>query len=173
MSECLFCKMISGEIAPDKVYEDDDVRNVTGFIAAAYIARLARSRGELIALSGQGADEIISDYYNPHSNSRRSVFRGEWEKATKPWENFYGGWNRLFLECNERIYGHYGIETRYPFLDHAVVQAFLNLTPDMKRKRYKGCIAHRMDQLNYPYHDRKLGFAGFERETLDHEAVSS
>ncbi|MBL1259621.1 MAG: histidine triad nucleotide-binding protein [Thiotrichaceae bacterium] len=25
MSECLFCKMISGEIAPDKVYEDDDV----------------------------------------------------------------------------------------------------------------------------------------------------
>ena len=25
MSECLFCKMVSGEIAPDKVYEDDDV----------------------------------------------------------------------------------------------------------------------------------------------------
>ncbi len=25
MSECLFCKIISGEIAPDKVYEDDDV----------------------------------------------------------------------------------------------------------------------------------------------------
>jgi len=25
MSECLFCKMISGEITPDKVYEDDDV----------------------------------------------------------------------------------------------------------------------------------------------------
>jgi len=25
MSECLFCKMVSGEIDPDKVYEDDDV----------------------------------------------------------------------------------------------------------------------------------------------------
>ncbi len=25
MSDCLFCKMVSGEIAPDKVYEDDDV----------------------------------------------------------------------------------------------------------------------------------------------------
>jgi histidine triad (HIT) family protein len=25
MSDCLFCKMVSGEIAPDKVYENDDV----------------------------------------------------------------------------------------------------------------------------------------------------
>ena len=25
MSDCLFCKMVAGEIAPDTVYEDDDV----------------------------------------------------------------------------------------------------------------------------------------------------
>ncbi|MES9971403.1 MAG: histidine triad nucleotide-binding protein [Candidatus Thiodiazotropha sp.] len=25
MSDCLFCKFVSGEIEPDKVYEDDDV----------------------------------------------------------------------------------------------------------------------------------------------------
>ena len=25
MSDCLFCKMVSGEIQPDTVYEDDDV----------------------------------------------------------------------------------------------------------------------------------------------------
>ncbi|UCE76141.1 MAG: histidine triad nucleotide-binding protein [Gammaproteobacteria bacterium] len=25
MTDCLFCKMVSGEIAPDKVFEDDDV----------------------------------------------------------------------------------------------------------------------------------------------------
>lgn len=25
MSDCLFCKMINGDIAPDKVYEDDSV----------------------------------------------------------------------------------------------------------------------------------------------------
>jgi len=25
MSDCLFCKMVSGEIPPDKVYEDDEV----------------------------------------------------------------------------------------------------------------------------------------------------
>jgi len=25
MSDCLFCKMVSGEIAPDTVYEDEDV----------------------------------------------------------------------------------------------------------------------------------------------------
>lgn len=25
MSDCLFCKMVSGEITPDTVYEDDDI----------------------------------------------------------------------------------------------------------------------------------------------------
>jgi len=25
MTDCLFCKMVSGEIAPDTIYEDDDV----------------------------------------------------------------------------------------------------------------------------------------------------
>ncbi len=25
MTDCLFCKMVSGEIAPDKVYEDEEV----------------------------------------------------------------------------------------------------------------------------------------------------
>ena len=25
MTDCLFCKMVSGEITPDSVYEDDDV----------------------------------------------------------------------------------------------------------------------------------------------------
>jgi histidine triad (HIT) family protein len=25
MSDCLFCKMVSGEIEPDKLYEDDEV----------------------------------------------------------------------------------------------------------------------------------------------------
>jgi len=143
------------------LYDHTDIRNVSGYVAAAYMARTARENGQLIALSGQGADEIISDYFNPFSNSRRSYFRGQWEKATKPWPNFFGGWNRVFLEATERIVGHYGIETRYPFLDRAVVQAFLDLSPEAKGRRYKGCISHRMDALNYPYHDRKIGFTGF------------
>jgi histidine triad (HIT) family protein len=25
MSDCLFCKMVNGDIAPDKVYEDDEI----------------------------------------------------------------------------------------------------------------------------------------------------
>ncbi len=149
------------------LYDDDDIRAIPGYIAAAYIAKIARSKNELVSMSGQGADEIISDYYNEHTHSRRSYFRGQWEKATAPWPNFYGGWNRLFLEASERIVGHYGIETRYPFLDHGVIQAFLNLTPNAKKKRYKACIAHRLEQRNYPYHDRKLGFSGFDKAELD------
>ena len=32
-------------------------------------------------MSGQGADEIISDYYNEFTNSRRSCFKGNWKLA--------------------------------------------------------------------------------------------
>jgi len=143
-------------------YIDSDARKVPGYIAAAYIAKLASLKGEIICLSGQGADEIISDYYNQHTNSRRSYFRGHWERATSPWPNFFGGWNKLFLEASERITGHFGIETRYPFLDPLVVQQFLNLRPELKGRRYKACISYRLDQLEYPYHDRKIGFGGFD-----------
>ena len=142
-------------------YLSTDARKVPGYIAAAYMANYAKSNGQTICLSGQGADEIISDYYNQHTNSRRSFFRGKWELATSPWPNFYGGWNKVYLEASERIIGHFGIETRYPFLDPMVVQQFLNLTPDFKGMRYKGCIAHRLDHFDYPYHERKMGFAGY------------
>lgn len=143
-------------------YHDDDARNIPGFVASAYMARLARSNDEVICLSGQGADEIISDYYNEHTNSRRSYFKGHWERATAPWPNFFGGWNRVFLEGSERVTGHFGVETRYPFLDPLVIQQFLNLTPELKGRRYKACISHRLDQLKFPHHDRKIGFNGFE-----------
>ena len=144
------------------LYEQPDFRHVPGFISSAYIARLARSRGEIICLSGQGADEIISDYYNEHSNSRRSFFRGNWEAATKPWPNFFGGWTKVFLEASERVVGHFGIETRYPFLDRQVVQSFLNLTPEAKGRAYKACMSDRLKQLQFPMHNRKIGFNGFD-----------
>jgi asparagine synthetase B (glutamine-hydrolysing) len=148
------------------LYPQPDFRYVSGFIASAYISRLAQSRGEIICLSGQGADEIISDYYNEHSNSRRSFFRGNWEAAIQPWPNFFGGWNKVFLEASERVIGHFGIETRYPFLDPQVIQSFLYLTPKAKGRAYKACISHRLEELKFPYHDRKIGFHGFQSELL-------
>ena len=101
-----------------------DFRNLSGFIAASYIISKAKENNEKVLISGQGADEIISDYYNIHTNSRKSCMKGDWTKATKPWRNFYGGWNAAFLAAQESMAGAYGIETRYPFLDFDLIQTF-------------------------------------------------
>ncbi len=148
---------------PDVKYPDPDVRTIGGFLGSAYISKLAKSNGQLILMSGQGADEIISDYYNEFSNSRRSCLKGDWTKANKPWVNFNAGWNQVLLGGNERMNGHFGVESRYPFLDRDLIQAFLNLTPELKGKRYKAPITQMLDQLNYPYHDYKIGFYGFDQ----------
>ena len=73
------------------------ILEICGFIAASYIISKAKENNEKVLISGQGADEIISDYYNIHTNSRKSCMKGDWTKATKPWRNFYGGWNAAFL----------------------------------------------------------------------------
>ena len=67
-----------------------------------------------------------------------------------------------FLEAPEQITDHLDIETRYPLLDPLVIQQFLDLTPELKDQRYKACTSHRLDQLKFPYHDRKIGFSRFE-----------
>ena len=36
--------------------------------------------------------------------------------------------------------GAFGIETRYPFLDKAVVQEFLSLAPELKNGKYKSVL---------------------------------
>ena len=57
-----------------KPYLYDDYRMIDAFHGLSRIFRLAKTKS--IVLSGQGADEIISDYYAPGTNSRRSCFRG-------------------------------------------------------------------------------------------------
>lgn len=144
-----------------------DMRILSGYIASAIIHQKARETGRFISLSGQGADEIYADYYNPHANPAMSELRGNWDRIDGPWKNFRGGWNRVFLGAGERIAGLFGIETRYPFLDFAVVQEFLNLDPRLKSRFYKAPITNRLRELDYPFHERKLGFAGFDQSQMD------
>lgn len=146
-------------------FENPDMRRVSGYIASAIIHKKAKHNGHLISLSGQGADEVIADYYNEYANSDMSELKGRWEKATSPWKNFFGGWNRVFLGGSERIAGLFGIETRYPYLDFAVVQEFLNLHPELKSKLYKAPITNRLMELGFPYHLKKYGFVGFCQTT--------
>ena len=156
-------------INPDAEFQnftDPDFRNTPGYIAFAIICKKAREDSNLICFSGQGGDEIFSDYFNQNSNPAMSELKGNWNNITKPWTNFYSGWNRVFLGATERIAGLFGIEARYPLLDFDVVQEFLNLHPALKNRFYKSPITNRLEELNFPYHLRKQGFQGLDPKTM-------
>ena len=147
-------------------FSDPDFRNIPGYIAFGIICKKAREDGNLICLSGQGGDEIYSDYFSPNTSSKMSELKGNWYNITKPWKNFHSGWNRVFLGGTERIAGLFGIESRYPLLDFDVVQEFINLDPNLKSKLYKSCITNRLIELNFPYHLKKQGFQGINPKLL-------
>jgi asparagine synthetase B (glutamine-hydrolysing) len=61
---------------------------------------------------------------------------------------------------DEIIFGYHGIEGRYPFLDRDVVQAFLDLDPELKNLEYKAPIAHFLREQDYPFEpQKKRGFS--------------
>ncbi len=126
-----------------------------------------------IFLSGQGADEIFSDYgwkgrsikdiNNPNINPTiPSSFLGDFPDNLSdifPWPNFYGGLNESFITKEENTASLFGIETRYPFLDKMVVQEFLWLSKDLKNSNYKSPLNHYLKENNYPYEpNEKMGF---------------
>jgi len=135
-----------------------------GAIGMYGIALEAKRRGIKFCISGAGADELISDYghlghqYTPNSN-----FGGNFPKNLAevfPWRNFYGGTQRDYLFKEELILGYHGIEGRYPFLDFNCVQAFLNLSTDLKNVEYKAPIADFLRTYNYPFEEgKKRGFS--------------
>ena len=148
-------------------FGDGDYRKNPGFISTAHIIKTAKKNGSTINLSSQGADEIISDFHNEHSNSRKSCLKGDWSKANKPWKNFYGGWLAAFLHANECMGGTLGIETRFPFLDYNLIQTFLSLSADEKAKVYKGPMTQILKKYKFPYHEYKIGFYGYKVKNIN------
>ena len=135
-----------------------------GSVGLGVICARAKAAGLRIYMSGQGADEVISDYgRDGHRIYDHSTLQGTFPKdleAVFPWSNFYGGTQQAYIAKEDQVSGMYGLEGRYPFLDRDVVQAFLNLTPAMKNAKYKGPIAAALDQLDWPYTpDEKVGFS--------------
>jgi asparagine synthase (glutamine-hydrolysing) len=128
-----------------------------------YISSLAQKENYKIYFSGQGADEIISDYgwggskIYPHSQ-----FGGLFPNNLKelfPWKSFYNGTQTDYINKEECVAGCYGMETRYPFLDVELVQEFLWLTADLKNKSYKSCLKEYLSFKNFPFDENaKCGF---------------
>ena len=129
----------------------------------AAICDRARQEGRRIYFSGQGADEIISDYgHAGRKIFKHSEFGGLFPDNLEgfwPWYSFYDGTQIQYLNKEEYVAGHFGIETRYPFLDRELVQEFLWLSAELKNSRYKSALAEYLQVNNWPYQpNEKLGF---------------
>ena len=125
-------------------------------VGLASIYDLANQEGRRVNFSGQGADEIMTDYSQwPEATQLKGVF----PEKLEVWRNFYGNYQRAYLTKEEHIAGAYGIETRYPFLDRDVVQEFLWLTPELKNRRYKAPLHEYLTRYDYPFEaGKKTGF---------------
>jgi asparagine synthetase B (glutamine-hydrolysing) len=130
-----------------------------GAIGLYYI--LSESIGKYntkIVLSGQGADEIMSNIQTYGFKTKNPERFGDNLKEVFPWGNFYMGSQWSYLMKEECIAGSLGIETRYPFLDRELVQEYLWLKPELKNKEYKAPIKDYLEDFSYPYHNNKIGF---------------
>jgi len=135
-----------------------------GAIGSYIIATEASSNGELVNLSGSGGDEIYSDYgFKGMKHSIHSEFGGMFPDNLEgffPWKKFYGNTQRSYLMKEEFVFGAFGIESRYPYLDKAVVGEFLKLHPSLKNSHYKAPLHYFMEKYGFPFElNIKRGFA--------------
>lgn len=95
--------------------------------------------------------EFISKIANGHWSAHKDLFGLPFSEASTagvsvfpphlfPWPDFFTGTMRDFLMKEELVAGRHGVESRYPFLDIAVVQEFLWLKGDVKNAEYKGTM---------------------------------
>jgi len=142
-----------------------------GAIGMSHICRKGKSEGQLIYLSGSGADEVFSDYgFGGIKHFRHSTIGGHFPNdldSVFPWKNFYDNTQRAYLMKEEHVSGSYGVEGRYPFLDTMVVQEFLWLSAELKNSNYKSVIHNYLTVNEYPFDiSQKVGFnCGFSPVT--------
>jgi len=135
----------------------------SGSLGLSYVCATAKKENYKVYLSGQGADEIFSDYgfqgikKYPHSNFG-GLFPENLEEIF-PWASFYNSSMESYIAKEEYVAGSYGIETRYPFLDRYVVQEFLWLTNTLKNSHYKSVLYNFLTYNKYPFLENiKTGF---------------
>lgn len=142
--------MCDGQRLPMSVLQDGATLGV------ATIASLGRAEGRKVLLSGQGADEVMSDY-SPWPE--QSELKGTFPEELRLWTNFNYSCQESYLMKEEYAGGAFGIETRYPYLDARVVQEFLWLTAEAKNRHYKAPLREYLRRHEFPYEEGvKRGF---------------
>lgn len=147
---------------------DYNIKKDQASMGLAAICSRANKEGRRIYFSGQGADEIISDYgFGGKKIYKHSSFGGLFPQNLQgffPWHSFWDGTQIQYLNKEEYVAGHFGIETRYPFLDKDLVQEFLWLSADLKNSKYKSCLDEYLKVNNFPYQpSEKRGFHVVEK----------
>jgi len=145
------------------IYDGYDIKRDQASMGLSAICYRAKTDNRRIYFSGQGADEIISDYgFGGRKIYKHSGFGGLFPDELDefwPWYSFWNGTQIQYLNKEEYVAGHFGIETRYPFLDTNLVQEFLWLSADLKNKKYKSCLDEYLKVNNFPYESgEKRGF---------------
>ena len=140
-----------------------NILNDNATFGIGFLFNKAKKDGCKIHLSGQGADEIFSDYgFNGTKLKSHSCFGGRFPNNLEsifPWFSFYKGTQECFINKEEHVAGCYGIENRYPFLDKNVVQEFLYLSQNLKNKFYKAPLYNFLKLYNFPFKENeKKGF---------------
>ena len=129
----------------------------------SHVCSKAIQDGKKIFLSGQGADEIFSDYgFGGVKKYQHSNFGGLFSEKLSdifPWPSFFNSSMESYLAKEEYVAGAYGIEARYPFLDIQVVQEFLWLSPSLKNSNYKSVLDFYLTTNKFPFtKNEKIGF---------------
>lgn len=134
-----------------------------GAVGLYNILKSGKSLGCKVSFSGQGADEIYSDYgFQGKSLANVSSFAGRFPNNIKeifPWKNLFSGTQRAYLMKDEYIAGSLGMESRYPFLDRDLFMCFLALPSEIKNATYKGPVGRWIADLKIPVASGKLGFS--------------
>ena len=143
-------------IVCDGVTIDRKVLNDGATLGVATIAKLATLEGRRVLLSGQGADEIMSDY-SPWPE--QSELKGTFPDRLQLWTNFNYSCQESYLMKEEYAGGAFGVESRYPFLDADVVQEFLWLSAEAKNRHYKAPLREYLLENGFPFEENtKRGF---------------
>ena len=142
-------------------FKDYDYKQDQAAIGLSAICHRANQRGLRVYLSGQGADEILSDYgFAGKKHFNHSEFGGLWPETPRLWHSFADGTQIQYLNKEEYTAGHFGIEARYPFLDRDLVQEFLWLTPAVKNRQYKSPLHDYLALHDWPFEKgAKRGFS--------------
>jgi asparagine synthetase B (glutamine-hydrolysing) len=125
-------------------------------LGVATMARLAKADGRKVLLSGQGADEVMSDY---SLWPEQSELKGTYPERLALWRNFNYGCQESYLMKEEYTAGAFGIESRYPYLDSRVVQEFLWLSAAAKNRHYKAPLREYLLRHSFAFEESvKRGF---------------